>query len=99
MKAVAERTRRRLIEQLRRRFARRGDAPRIMRAILGATGVAGFLSSVAMWRLLGVERMWVRYPLAVLLAWADRAEERALPWNPRSLDFIPVAPLPAFRSG
>src|SRR5215218_4647068 len=48
---------------------RRGR-PRVeMSLILAATGAAGFLASFAMLRL-GLSLMWLRYGLAVLLAYA-----------------------------
>jgi hypothetical protein len=57
------------VERVRRLLLRRG-MPRVeMSLILGATGAAGFLASYAMLRL-GVSPMWLRYALAVLLAYA-----------------------------
>ncbi len=54
---------------MRRLLLRRG-MPRVeMSLILGATGAAGFLASYSMLRL-GVSLMWLRYALAVLLAYA-----------------------------
>jgi len=54
---------------VRRLLLRRGT-PRVeMSLILGATGAAGFLASYSMLRL-GVSLMWLRYALAVLLAYA-----------------------------
>ena len=59
----------RRVERVRRLLLRRG-LPRVqMSLILAATGAAGFLASFVMLHL-GVWRMWVRYPLAVLFAYA-----------------------------
>ena len=59
----------RRVERVRRLLMRRG-LPRVqMSLILAATGAAGFVASFAMLHL-GVWRMWVRYPLAVLFAYA-----------------------------
>jgi len=58
----------RRVERVRRLLLRRG-MPRVqMSLILAATGAAGFLASFAMLRL-GVSRMWLRYALAVLIAY------------------------------
>ena len=47
----------------------RRSLPRVqMSLILAATGAAGFVASFVMLHL-GVWRMWVRYPLAVLFAY------------------------------
>src|SRR5829696_1118458 len=59
----------RRVERVRRLLLRRA-LPRVqMSLILAATGAAGFVASFAMLHL-GVWRMWVRYPLAVLFAYA-----------------------------
>src|SRR5215207_6872003 len=59
----------RRVERIRRLLLRRG-LPRVqMSLILAATGAAGFVASFAMLHL-GVWRMWIRYPLAVLFAYA-----------------------------
>jgi hypothetical protein len=59
----------RRVERVRRLLMRRG-LPRLqMSLILAATGAAGFVASFVMLHL-GVWRMWVRYPLAVLFAYA-----------------------------
>ena len=59
----------RRVERVRRLLLRRG-LPRVqMSLILAATGAAGFVASFAMLHL-GVWRMWIRYPLAVLFAYA-----------------------------
>jgi hypothetical protein len=59
----------RRVERVRRLLLRRG-LPRVqMSLILAATGAAGFVASFAMLHL-GVWRMWLRYPLAVLFAYA-----------------------------
>src|SRR5215211_6466932 len=59
----------RRVERVRRLLMRR-SLPRVqMSLILAATGAAGFVASFALLHL-GVWRMWVRYPLAVLFAYA-----------------------------
>ena len=59
----------RRVERVRRLLLRR-SLPRVqMSLILAATGAAGLLASFVMLHL-GVWRMWVRYPLAVLFAYA-----------------------------
>ena len=59
----------RRVERVRRLLLRRG-MPRVeMSLILGATGAAGFLASFVMLHV-GVSLMWLRYALAVLLAYA-----------------------------
>src|SRR5919107_4181948 len=59
----------RRVERVRRLLMRR-SLPRVqMSLILAATGAAGFVASFAMLHL-GVWRMWIRYPLAVLFAYA-----------------------------
>ncbi|HEX8291855.1 MAG TPA: hypothetical protein VF570_08880 [Pyrinomonadaceae bacterium] len=59
----------RRVERVRRLLLRRA-LPRVqMSLILAATGAAGFVASFLMLHL-GVWRMWVRYPLAVLFAYA-----------------------------
>jgi len=62
-----ERTR--LVEQSRRYLESAGRPRIVMLAVLAVTLAAGFLGSVAMVHL-GVERMPVRYPLAVAVAYA-----------------------------
>jgi hypothetical protein len=63
------RPRERAIEMLRRRIVRTG-APRLqMTGIVLLTAGAGFLASVALLAV-GVHRMAIRYPLAVILAYA-----------------------------
>ena len=58
----------RRVERVRRMLVRRGW-PRVeMSLILAATGAAGFLASFVMLRL-GLSVMWLRYALAVLLAY------------------------------
>jgi hypothetical protein len=60
---------RRHVERVRQVLLRRG-MPRVqMSLILAATGAAGFVASFAMLRL-GLSLMWLRYALAVLLAYA-----------------------------
>lgn len=59
----------RRVERVRRLLLRRA-LPRVqMSLILAATGAAGFVASFVLLHL-GVWRMWVRYPLAVLFAYA-----------------------------
>lgn len=59
----------RRVERVRRLLMRR-SLPRVqMSLMLAATGAAGFVASFALMHL-GVWRMWVRYPLAVLFAYA-----------------------------
>jgi hypothetical protein len=58
----------RRVERVRRLLLRRG-LPRVqMSLILAATGAAGFVASFVLLHL-GLWRMWVRYPLAVLFAY------------------------------
>jgi hypothetical protein len=57
-----------LVEALRRRFARAGSKRLEIQGILLATGVVGFIASFVMLRL-GLEQMWLRYPLAALAGW------------------------------
>jgi hypothetical protein len=58
----------RRVERVRRLLLRRA-LPRVqMSLILAATGAAGFVASFVLLHL-GVWRMWVRYPLAVLFAY------------------------------
>jgi len=58
----------RRVERVRRLLMRRGMPRLLMSLILAATGAAGFLVSFALLHL-GVARMWLRYPLAVLAAY------------------------------
>lgn len=59
----------RRVERVRRLLMRR-SLPRVqMSLILAATGAAGFVASFALLHM-GVWRMWMRYPLAVLFAYA-----------------------------
>jgi len=59
----------RRVERVRRLLLRRG-LPRVqMSLMLAATGAAGFVASFVLLHL-GVWRMWLRYPLAVLFAYA-----------------------------
>jgi hypothetical protein len=58
----------RLVEQAHRYLEMAGRPRRVMLAVLCVTLAAGFLASVAMVHL-GVERMHVRYPLAVAIAY------------------------------
>ncbi len=59
----------RRVERVRRLLMRRGLPRFQMSLMLAATGAAGFLASFALLHL-GVWRMWLRYPLAVLFAYA-----------------------------
>ena len=62
------RIRERTIEIIRRRLLRR-RMPRVqVSLILVFTGMAGFLTSFSL-LYLGVSRMWVRYPVAILIAY------------------------------
>ena len=58
----------RRVERVRRLLMRRGMPRVLMSLILAATGAAGFLVSFALLHM-GVERMWLRYPFAVLAAY------------------------------
>lgn len=64
----AEYFRRRVLRGLRIYFADRRWPRLIMSGVLGLAGGIGFLSSVAMLHA-GLEKMWIRYPLAVLVGW------------------------------
>ena len=58
----------RRVERVRRLLLRRGMPRVLMSLILAATGAAGFLVSFALLHM-GVARMWLRYPVAVLAAY------------------------------
>lgn len=58
----------RRVERVRRLLMRRGMPRVLMSLILAATGAAGFLVSFALLHM-GVGRMWLRYPFAVLAAY------------------------------
>ena len=58
-----------LVEQVRQHLEKQGQPRLAMLGILAVTLVAGFLASVAMVHL-GVDRMSIRYPLAVGFAYA-----------------------------
>lgn len=66
--AGEEQQRRRLLGRLRRHLAQRRSPRATLSGIMMATAVAGFCASVGMLKL-GLLAMWLRYPLAVLLAW------------------------------
>ncbi len=66
--AQAEYFRRRVLRGLRIYFANRRWPRLIMSVVLALAGGLGFLSSVAMLAA-GLEKMWLRYPLAVLVGW------------------------------
>ena len=59
----------RRVERVRRLLLRRSLPRVLMSLILAATGAAGFVASFLMLHL-GVSRMWLRYALAVLFAYA-----------------------------
>ena len=61
--------RRRQVERVRRLLLRQGMPRLQMSLILFVTGLSGFLASFALLHA-GVSRMWLRYPVAVLLAYA-----------------------------
>ena len=74
-----------------RRFLLQRRSPRvIVTGILLLTATAGFISSRAMLKW-GLDAMWLRYPLAVLIAWsvflllvriwAERERDNAIDWN------------------
>jgi hypothetical protein len=63
------RERSRAVERVKRRLLRRGTPRLLMTVILLATGTAGFLGSFLMLHI-GLTRMWIRYTLAVGLAYA-----------------------------
>ncbi len=95
-----DKARERRIEIIRRRLIRKG-IPRIqVSLILSLTALAGFLTSFSLLHL-GVPWMWLRYPIATLIAycvfllllalwlWLQR---RSLDLDPSVLDFIPSGP-------
>lgn len=63
-----ENYRRRALSRLRIYFASRRWPRCVMSGILALTGLAGFFASFLMLRA-GLEKMWLRYPLATLAAW------------------------------
>jgi len=63
-----ERLRERALRALHVYFANRRWPRLMMSGILLITGGAGFLASFCLLKL-GMTQMWIRYPLAVLLAW------------------------------
>lgn len=64
-----DRERQRMLTGVRAHLQRRRSPRATITLILLATGAAGFISSVALLKS-GVVEMWLRYPLAVLSAWA-----------------------------
>lgn len=60
--------RERIIERVKRRLLRRGRPRLLVTLILLLTGLAGFLVSFSLLRF-GMTRMWLRYPLAILIAY------------------------------
>lgn len=68
MTASNQRWRERAVEALRRYYERERFPRLIVMVLLLATGGVGFLASAGMlW--LGVSEMWIRYPIAVLIAY------------------------------
>jgi hypothetical protein len=65
---LGHRVRGRVVEVLRRRFVRAGTKRLEIQLILAVTGAVGLLASFGLLRL-GVEAMWMRYPLAALAGW------------------------------
>jgi len=65
------------VERAHRYLEKAGRPRLVMLAVLAVTLAAGFLASVAMVHL-GVDRMYVRYPLAVVVAYATFL---GLPWG------------------
>ncbi|HEV7868611.1 MAG TPA: hypothetical protein VGO90_13075 [Chthoniobacteraceae bacterium] len=63
-----EKLRRRMLGRLRKHLARRRSPRAVLSGILLLTALAGFVASLGMLKL-GLGAMWLRYPLAVLLAW------------------------------
>lgn len=59
----------RLVEQARRHLEAAGRPRLVMLLVLVVAGAAGFLASVALLHL-GLDRMWIRYPLAVAASYA-----------------------------
>jgi len=69
MKTVdEEKLRGRLLGRVRGHLRRRGLARGIVSGIMFVTAVVGFLTSMLLLKI-GVGQMWLRYPLAVLIAW------------------------------
>jgi hypothetical protein len=66
--ADEEKLRGRLLGRVRGHLRRRGISRGIVSGIMFVTALAGFLASVLLLKA-GVEQMWLRYPLAVLIAW------------------------------
>jgi hypothetical protein len=58
----------RLLARVRGHLRRRGISHGVISGIMFVTALAGFLASVGMLKV-GIGQMWLRYPLAVLLAW------------------------------
>lgn len=63
-----QQTREHVIERVKRRLLRKGAPRLLMMLILLLTGAAGFAVSFSLLRL-GLTRMWLRYPIAILLAY------------------------------
>ena len=92
--------RERRIEIIRRRLLRK-STPRIqVSLILSLTGLAGFLTSFSLLHS-GVPWMWLRYPIAILIAYCFflvllalwlRLQRRSLDVDPSASDFIPSGP-------
>ncbi len=62
-------TRRRALRLVQKHFMQNRQPRLMLSGILILTGGAGFLASFAMLKA-GIFRMWLRYPLALLFAWA-----------------------------
>lgn len=65
---TVERQRVRMLGRLRQYLTRRRSPRSVLSSILILTAISGFLSSMGMLKL-GLGEMWLRYPLAVLVAW------------------------------
>ncbi|MDR3403597.1 MAG: hypothetical protein P4L99_13950 [Chthoniobacter sp.] len=63
-----EQLRARMLGRMRGYLVRQRSPRMILSGIMLATAMAGFLASVGMLKL-GLAQMWLRYPLAVLVAW------------------------------
>jgi hypothetical protein len=68
MSGAEDRERQRLLGRLQAHFARSRSPRATITIILLATGGAGFVASVVMLKC-GVSQMWLRYPVALLIAW------------------------------
>lgn len=66
--ADEEKLHRRLLVRVQGHLRRRGLSRGIVSGIMFVTALAGFLASVLLLKA-GLAQMWLRYPLAVLIAW------------------------------